>query len=159
MVKGRYNTEGFPLKEACKWLFWSAVIAPIPVWTQLFLLPIFFEVPTLSQFADKGEFAIYSASIFAPALYLLSKDLKASVIKGRGVFVPACSFCLFIAILLYTAVTASALGKIAINLVFIRTVSLILFLVSIGIRSYPDITSLRKDGEKKLEEQFQNSGE
>lgn len=168
MAREKNKAEQFPFKEAWRWLFWSVLVAPIPVWVLSFLLLVFSRVPTFSQFADKGEFAIYSGSIFASGLYLLSRDEKTSVIKGRSILRTFCFFGLVSAVLFYTAVAVSTLWEIPTNLAFIRGFTLVLFGVAIAIgflityfdvvRSYPDPMAPLKDGQKRLEDDFKNSG-
>ena len=169
MVKEKEETKQFPFGETFKWLLWSGLIAPIPIWIQFFVLKSLSQGLSLSEFADKGEFAIYSASIFASALYLLSKNERASVIKGRGVFWPACIIGLLLAVLFYGIVTVSIFGQIPANLAFFRMVTSILFVAAIifgflitgfdAVRSPRDPMSPAKDEEKRLEDEFKKDGE
>ncbi len=168
MAREKNKAEQFPFREATRWLFWSAIVAPIPVWVLLFLLLVFSQVLTLSQFADQGEFAIYSGSIFASGLYLLARDEKTSVIRGRSILRTFCIFGLLAAVLFYAVIAASTLWKITTNLAFIRGFTLVLFGVAIFIgflityfdvvRSYYDPMAPLKDNRKKLEDDFKNSG-
>jgi len=168
MDKKKDKTRQFPLGDTFLWLLWSGLIAPIPIWIQFFVLKNFSQGLTLSEFADKGEFAIYSASIFASALYLLCKSDRASVIKGRGVFWPACIIGLVLAVLFYGFVTVSIFGEIPTNLAFFRMVTSILFVAAIifgffitgfdAVRSSRNPMSPAKDAEERLEDEFNKGG-
>src|SRR2546427_10690573 len=114
-------------KETTNWLAFTLVGGLIPVWggMVLFLLlskPVFF-----STFSSNGEFAIYSAAILAPSLYLIAKDRTTSNFLFRPFFSLICVVGLLLSAMLFAGVTAvhtGGLGSVSLNVGFLRTFTL-----------------------------------
>lgn len=72
--------------DASIWLVYTLAGGLAPVWTGFLLLKIFSRHPSWGDFSHHGEFALYSATLFAPAFYVITRDLKTPGFAGRQVF-------------------------------------------------------------------------
>src|SRR5260370_35516552 len=57
-------------------LAFNLIGALTPVWFGWFLLRAFSRHPSVSNFTGHGEFAIYSAALLSPGIYIIMKDEK-----------------------------------------------------------------------------------
>src|ERR1700693_4859990 len=81
------NTNRSHWSDASIWLFYNLSGSLAPVWFGLLILEIFSRRPSWSDFSQHGEFALYSAAMFAPTFYIISRDLKLPGFAGRQILV------------------------------------------------------------------------
>lgn len=60
--------------DALYWLLISSIGGLLPLWGLFILLPLSNQDITLNAFAKNGELALYSASFASASLYLITKD-------------------------------------------------------------------------------------
>jgi hypothetical protein len=150
------------------WFLFTVLVSLLPVWGSciifgLFSLPIKFET-----FISGGEFAIYSAALLAPVLYTILKELGAPFRPRTIVGLLAIVF-LMVSAILFAGVTAGTRtsegsSPIKINIAFLATVSVILFILSAiltffvklidTIAAAPDIYDMRTKETETLSKRF-----
>jgi hypothetical protein len=90
---------------------------------------------SLVGFVDHGQFAIYSAGLMAPALFVLFHEYRAAF-PERTAWGLSTSFCLVMALLMFAAASAPQAWPDApfeINRVALRIVSPLLYVVSLMV--------------------------
>ena len=137
----------------------------------ILLYLLFKQHPTIKEFSDNGEFAIYSATMLAMSLYIAFKDYKTVPFKFRKTFGGISVIMLIIASILYFSVTAINTVDIPIeyNRSLMRNLSIYIYLISIiltfllsGLDKCRTTTDLRNERDKeidKLEKDFDNIGD
>ncbi len=165
-----FSALGKHWKETTNWLLYTLVGGLVPVWGGMVLFGLFSKPLAFSAFSSNGEFAIYSAAILAPSLYLILKDLSTSNFLYRHFFSLVCIFGLGVSMILFAGVTAvntGGLGAVTLNQGFLRRVTIILFLISVIVaflvtaldsaRMGIDIKQVRQERESQeqnLEKEF-----
>src|SRR5437588_3999549 len=61
--------------ESSSWLLYNLIGGLLPMWGGLLLLYIFGHHDRWQQLISRGEFALYSAALLAPAVYVVLKDV------------------------------------------------------------------------------------
>jgi hypothetical protein len=153
-------------KEAAKLMSFTYLGGLFPLWGGYLLFKLYHRVPSIENFTDHGEFAIYSAATLAPALYYILKDMKTSTFLYRHFFGLLCVIGLGISVLFYVAVISISVGQIptTIDFDFLRTVTWILFATSVIIsfcvtildndRTFRDIKGESRRELNELEQEF-----
>jgi hypothetical protein len=137
--------------DATWWLFATLIGALMPFWLTWFFL-ILFQLPAnINLFTQKGEIAIYSASLLTTAFYLVTKDyaptklrniLKAkttptikSTFPAQTFFVYLCLIITLLSALLFAGTTIWHFPGVTLNInaKLVNVLSLIFFIASTGI--------------------------
>jgi hypothetical protein len=154
-------------KETTVWLLYTLVGGLLPVWGGAVLIKLFFRTPELGNFADNGEFALYSAALVAPLLYFITKDLKTSNFAYRPLMALATIVILLVSTLLMAAVNSlGAVGiPVSVDKVFLRnwTIWLLFFSVVLSFvvtaldsaRMSLDYNSVMQQNYENLQNQFE----
>jgi len=164
------NTVAEHWRESSKWLMYTLVGGLVPVWGGMFLFKLFSRPVSFSDFSSNGEFALYSATMLAPSLYLILKDYNSSNFLYRHTFALASVLGLLVSMILFagvTAVHAGGMGSVNLDQRFLRWVTMLLFLVAVGVsflvtaldneRIGIDVSKVREERAnqvKDLEKQF-----
>lgn len=164
IFKGIKKSDWF---EAADWLGWNSIGGLFPVLGGFFLFLIFKKTPTISDFSNNGQFAIYSATMFASAFYIVFKEYKSSIFSGRKLFGAICILGQIGAVLLFSSVTAANLGQsgVEVNRGLVRNLSFLIYFISLIMafllsaldksRAYLDIQKERKEGVEKLDAEYE----
>ncbi len=73
-------------KDSTSLMLYTLVGGLLPVHGGMLLFKLFSRVVQFSDFSDNGEFALYSAALLAPSLYLILKDYNTSNFLYRRAF-------------------------------------------------------------------------
>jgi len=149
-------------KETGKWLAFSLGGALIPVWGGMMLFRLFSKPVKFSDFSGNGEFALYSAAMLAPALYLILKDFKNSPFMYRHAFAGISALGLSLSMLLFAGVTAvhtGGLGSITLDQVFLRKITLGLFVGSVVLSFLTEVLDKQRTLEDYREYYETNQGQ
>ena len=143
-----------------------------PVWGGFLMLAIFSRHPGFSDFSQHGEFALYSAAMFAPTAYIIHRDLKVPGFAGRSILGLFCYVGMFIASVFFVAVTTAFMAPtpvLAINQRFLAEGTLLLFLSSCLLtmlvtalneaRLIPDVRESAAQAQAKLDQDFGKLGD
>lgn len=135
-------------EDAGYWLFWTLLFGLMPLWGGFVLLSLFSQSPSLREFTENGQFALYSASMLSVAFYIVSKDIGFKPLKELGrlstirLTFPASRF--FIAVtsaltVVSSLIFASAISaefpgvQIPLQLDLLESMTLIIFAITLGI--------------------------
>lgn len=159
------------LKEASKWFGFNFLGGLFPVYAGFFWLSIIGKNPTLIDFSNNGQFAIYTATVLAWAFYVIFKEYKIAKFFGRWIFGAICLVILIGTVFLFSAASAAAVGKMDIELNSINLIRNLLFIsyfISLIIayaltvldisRSDIDIQKEREKDYQSLTEKFDKIG-
>lgn len=153
--------------EAADWLGWNSIGGLFPVLGGFLLFLIFKKTPTISDFSNNGQFAIYSATMFASAFYIVFKEYKSSIFSGRKLFGAICLLGQICAVLLFSSVTAANLGQLGVevNRGLVRNLSFLIYFISLIMtfllsaldksRTYSDLQKERTKGVEKLDAEYE----
>jgi hypothetical protein len=153
--------------ESLSWLAYSLIGGLLPLWGGLLLLYLFGHHDRWPQLISHGEFAIYSAALLAPAVYVILKQIPASGFVHQQAFVLLAFVGLLVSAILFTGVTILAESDstfLRLNQDALFRISVPLFVVSLAFafvvtlldnaRLNPDVRRLAEDARRRLEEQF-----
>lgn len=170
--------------DATWWLFAALIGALMPFWLTWFFLKLFQLPVNIDLFTQKGEIAIYSASLLTTAFYLVTKDyapaklrniFKAkatsqikSTFPAQTFFVYLCLIITLLSALLFAGTTIWHFPGVtlSINAKLVNIFSLIFFLAATGIsylitaidnaagQTEEDYRNLIHQAQVKLEENF-----
>ena len=121
-------------KDTANWLAYTLIGGLIPVWGGMVAFVLLSKPVLFSSFSSNGEFAIYSAAMLAPSLYLIAKDRTTSNFLFRPFFSLMCIVGLLLSTILFaivTAVNTGGLGTVSLNVGFLRVFTLLLFAGSV----------------------------
>jgi hypothetical protein len=165
------NTNRSHWSDAGIWLFYNLSGSLAPVWFGVLILFLFSRSPSLSDFSQHGEFALYSAAMFAPTLYVISRDLKIPGFWARSFLVLLTLLGILAATCFFVAVTTAFLvpkPALEINQVFLRRGTFGLFLFSAALsflvtaldnaRLLPDVRGITNQQQEQLLRQFDQLG-
>ena len=154
-------------KDTTKWLAYTLLGGLFPVWGGYLLLRLYQKAMSISDFTSNGEFAIYSAALLAPSLYLILKDYKKTNFPNQAIYGLLCSVMLIVATLIFAGVTSVNTGKVAVEIDkdFLRNGTLILFLLTLILSFFVtaldnnrvfggDIIEVHNQDSKRLEGNF-----
>lgn len=151
--------------------FYSLVFTLIgslfPIWASYILLILLTTKFSFTDFIDHGEFALYSAALLSPALYIIGKDRKPAGFPYRTFFILLLPIGLLAAALVFSSVVFATVTQdqpLNLNKQFLRYFTVILlslsvlfsFLINVldNIRREPDMHSIKAHEMKELEDQF-----
>ncbi len=159
--------------ETAKWLFYTLAGSLLPVWGSCLLLKLYSQKIQWIDFSRHGEFALYSAAIITPAIYLILKEKFNIPFLRRHL----CGFLAF-AFLIFSTLIFAGVTVIAVNqnvqravlnepflvrssiVVFCLSVFLVFF-VTLGdnLLTREDLRELEQRSGKKLEKDFDALGD
>lgn len=157
--------------DALSWLLYNLVGSLAPVYIGYFLVKLFSRDLSWVGFSQQGQFALYSAAMFAPAFYTITRDLKVPGFAGRQPLALCASFGMLIATCLYVGVTAASMAPqpvFQINQGFLRISTFVLFSISAilaflvtvldNARLQPDVREIAAAERQDLEQDFDKLG-
>lgn len=159
--------------ETVKWLLFTVLGSLLPVWGSWFLLRLFSQEIRWIDFFKDGEFALYSAALIAPALYLILKENFKIPFLQRHLCGFLAFFFLICSLLIFSAVTAlsanESLGKaVILNESFLVKTSITIFALTVilvfFVKLGDDLTAegiykLKQKAAEELEKNFTALGE
>ena len=160
-------------RETGSWLFYTLTGILLPVWCSCLLLKLFSQKIQWIDFFRHGEFALYSAAIITPAIYLILKEKFNIPFLRRHL----CGFLAF-AFLIFSTLIFAGVTVIAVNqnvqrpvlnesflvrssiVVFCLSVFLVFF-VTLGdnLITREDLREVEQQSSKKLEKDFDALGD
>lgn len=165
------NTKGYHWKDAGIWLTYTLIGSLAPVLFGFLLLRLLSRHPSLADFSAHGEFAIYSAAMFAPAYYIINRDLKIPGFAWRQYLALLTLIGMLGATCFFVAVNTAFLAPkpvFAIDQEFLRVGTLALFaaaailafLVTVldNARLQPDVRAIASTQEEDLARDFDKLG-
>jgi len=166
----RINIENkSPWKEAFLWFFLTIPLGLLPILTRLIVLLGKSKTPSLGDFTDRGEFAIYSVAFFTTAFYIAVKDHKKTTIDFRNIILGTSLLGIIISVIAFTFITATVYGGSPVESPFLRNLISILLSISLFIalianaldnmRKVLDPLSIKAKENERLKNQFKESGE
>ena len=170
-VSALKRSEGGHWREASMWLLYNLIGSLTPVWVGFLLLKIYSQQPSLSTFTEHGEFALYAAAMFAPALHTITRDLPVPGFAGRQILLLLCVIGMLISTVFYAPVATVLLAtnnEFKIDQQFVRSGTLILFSFAVAIafvvtvleigRVMYDPRRIEAEQQHELAEQFDKLG-
>jgi hypothetical protein len=158
-------------RDAAMWLGYSLVGSLTPIWFGWLLLTLLSRRPSWADFSSHGEFALYSAAMLAPTLYIILRDLRDPGFPGRLtlgllVFTGAVIATGFFAAVTTAFTTPQPL--LTVDQVFLRRGTLGLFTLSAGLafvvtvldnaRTQPDVRGITATRQQELANDFDKLG-
>lgn len=150
------------------WVAYTLLGGTVPIWGGYLILRLLSHHPTLGDFTQHGEFAIYTAAILAPGLHTVVRDLKVPGFKGRQLLLLLSVFLMFISMCVYAAVSSAFLSNplIVIDQGVLGWVTLPVFAVSLVVafcvtvldysRLSSDPRAVDASQRERLKKQFEN---
>jgi hypothetical protein len=158
-------------RDASTWLAFTLVGNLAPVWFGLFSLRVLSRHVSLADFSHHGEFALYSATLFASAAYVILKDFKVMTFPARPILGLLCFSGMFVAAAFFAPVTTAFISPkpvFDVDQEFLWQGTFVLFLVSCTIgflvtildnaRIAPDLVKTAKDQQDQLASDFDKLG-
>jgi len=158
-------------RDAGIWLGYSLVGSLTPIWFGWLLLTLLSRSPSWADFSSHGEFALYSAAMFAPTLYIILRDLKDPGFPGRLSLGLLAFTGAVIATAFFAAVTTAFMSPeplLRVNQLFLRRGTLSLFAFSAGLafivtvldnaRFQPDVRGIAATQQQELAKDFDKLG-
>ncbi|MHB8502912.1 MAG: hypothetical protein ACYDCG_19395 [Candidatus Acidiferrales bacterium] len=149
------------------WLIYNLAGSLAPVWFGILILKLFSRHPGWADFSDHGEFALYSAAMFAPTFYVISRDLKVPGFTGRQILSLLTLLGLLASTCFFVAVTTAFMDPkpvLEIDHGFLQSGTLDLFVLSVVLsflvtaldngRQAPDVNELAAQQQVKLAAQY-----
>ncbi len=141
-----------------------AMGALMPVWLSVLLLLLISQPIAFGTFLDNGQFAIYAAAALSPILYPLFKRESG---QEKILYLWLILICLIVAAGIFsglTVVDSLRIGDLHINVPFLRTLSITIYLVALTATFFVDVhenaynelnvAEERSNRQGKLEEEF-----
>jgi hypothetical protein len=164
------NTKWEHWRESLLLTLFTVVAGLAPVEIGWILLKVYSQNPTLERFAHNGDFAIYSAAVVAPILYLIVKEHRVPF-ANRAVYTLVSIVILLFAVAAYAAVAPVTVG-IAPNLRpdmgFLAPITIWAYVVSVlfallvtaldNSRMFPDVRAITERQQRDLEQKFDDLG-
>jgi len=154
------------LRDSGEWFLYTIVGSLVPVWGGVLLYSIALGGVPWMRLASHGEFALYSAALLAPAIYVTVTEQEDVSFPRRGLFVFVAVLFLLVSVLIFAGITVLQHVKL-IGPVEEKSValwSLFLFTVSAGLafvvnlfdnlRRAPDIRGIIAQRQKTFERKF-----
>lgn len=152
--------------DAFMWLLYALIGGLLPLWGGAILIKLSGKWEGISLFFHHGEFAIYSAALLAPTIYLITRAFR---IAGKRVFL-LFTFCfLFVSAILFAGVKSGELLGRPLDIEFLRNATLWLFAGSVvlsylvnvfeNVRLSVDIQQIREADYNNLSKKFDKLGE
>jgi hypothetical protein len=161
------STTGGHWWEALLQTFFTLVGGIAPLWIGWIIVRSTLGSPEVLDFARHGEFALYTASLLAPSLYLIVRESYDVPFPGAAILALLSLFGILLAVASYTIVapeTSRAIGYTLPKSDFIGTASVKLFLFSAVLslvitaldnaRARPAVKEIDKLQERALENEF-----
>jgi hypothetical protein len=141
-----------------------------PVWIGWILLKVYHQRPTLAAFAHNGDFAIYSAALVAPIIYLIVKEHRVPF-ASRAIYTLASVVLLAFSVASYAAVAPATVGiapDLRPDMAFLAPVTLWAYTLSVVLalvvtaldnaRMFPDVRAITERQQHDLEQKFDGLG-
>jgi len=154
------------LRDTGEWFLYTIVGSLVPVWGGAILYGIAPGGVPWIELASHGEFALYSAALLAPAIYIIVTEREDVPFPRRGLFVLTSIIFLLISVLIFAGITVLQRFKLIapVEEVAVANWSLALFVGSAAIafivnlfnhvRREPDVRGLMAQKQKVLEHKF-----
>jgi len=141
-----------------------------PVWVGLILLKVYHKTPSLVGFANNGDFAIYSAAIVAPLIYLIVKEHRVPF-ASRAIYTLASVVILTFSVASYAVVAPATVGvapNLRPDMAFLAPVTLWAYALSVALalvvtaldnaRMFPDVRAITERQQHDLDQRFDGLG-
>ncbi len=154
------------LKDSTEWFLYTIVGSLVPVWAGAVLYWIAPGGVSWLDFASHGEFALYSAALLAPAIYITVTEREDLPFPSRTLFVFVAFILLLVSLLIFAGITVlqrfNLVGHIKGESVVLWSLGLyvtsaiVAFVVDLfdNLRRAPDVRKLAADRQKALEQRF-----
>lgn len=133
IIRALRDTQRQHWAESSRWLMFTLIGSLIPVWGGAVLTLLYSGHPSIDDYTNHGEFALYSASLLAPALYIVLKESNRKVIKSSQIFIFAIVLLLLLSVLVFAGVGTPGRVGVKLDIVFLRNISILLYLIAIII--------------------------
>ena len=157
--------------DAAIWLVYTLIGSLTPVWFGWFLLTLLTRNPSWADFSHHGEFALYSAAMFAPTLYIVLRDVRSPGFPGRLTLGLLTFVGTLVATGFFAAVTTAFLAPppvLLIDKTFLSRGTFILFTLSAllafivtvldNARLIPDVRQITNAQQAELSKEFDELG-
>lgn len=154
------------VRDTFEWLLYTGLGSLVPVWVGILLFLMFYRPIPWMDFLGHGEFALYSAALIAPSLYLVVTDREEAPFPRRGLFVLGAGVVLLFSVTLFAGITVLIRADLIqrIDDTVVAWLSLLLFFVSISIaflvtlldnsRRFPAVRKIAEQTREELENRF-----
>ena len=153
------------MKDAFWLLVYTLIGGLLPMWGGIILVRLFGQWRGWGLFCQQGEFAIYSAALLAPAIYLITRSAQMAL---KRILLLVAVVSLFISGIVFAGVKSGQLFGTSFDSNFLRDTTLILFVASTLLfylvnvfecaRLGADIQKARAESLKTLEKEFDKLG-
>jgi hypothetical protein len=151
-------------KDASAWLLYTLVGSLAPIWLGWLILSALSRHPSIVDFSHHGEFALYSAAMFTPTLYIMLKDVRQIRFPWRTILV----LLAFTGTGVVTTVFMLPPPLLKLDDQFVQTGTVYLFCFSVVLsflvtvldnaRQAPDITKIAAAQRQNLGDRFDKLG-
>jgi hypothetical protein len=141
-----------------------------PVWIGWILMKVYNQNPSLAGFAHNGDFAIYSAAMVAPIIYLIVKEHQVPF-ASRAIYTLISVVILVFAVAAYAVVAPVTVGiapDLRPDMAFLAPVTFWAYVLSVllallvtaldNARMFPDVRAITERQQKDLEKKFDGLG-
>ena len=169
-IEALRNTKWQHWRESLTLMLFTVGAGLSPVWVGWILLKVYHKTPSLVDFAHNGDFAIYSAAIVAPLIYLIVKEHRVPF-ASRAIYTLASVVILVFSIASYAAVAPATVGiapDLRPDMAFLAPVTLWAYVVSVllalvvtaldNARMFPDVRAITERQQHDLEQRFDGLG-
>lgn len=138
-----------------------------PVWLGMIAVVMYGGTLDVFRFARGGEFALYSAAILSPSIYLVVREHSAKPFSSQPLFILPALVGLLLAVSAYTLVVPAAIGVVPLaglridlvargTLILFVLAAILAFLITVldNARSQPAVTELAAEQERALATAF-----
>jgi hypothetical protein len=158
-------------KDASAWLLYTLVGSLAPIWLGWLILSALSRHPSIVDFSHHGEFALYSAAMFTPTLYIMLKDVRQIRFPWRTILVLLAFTGTGVAAGFFSVVTTVFMlppPLLKLDDQFVQTGTVYLFCFSVVLsflvtvldnaRQAPDITKIAAAQRQNLGDRFDKLG-
>src|SRR5437899_544887 len=127
------NTKWEHWRESLVLMLFTVVAGVAPVWIGWILLKVYSQNASLARFAHNGDFAIYSAAIVAPIIYVIVKEHRVPF-ASRAVYTLVSVVILLFSVAAYAVVAPVTVGvapDLRPDLAFLAPVTIWAYVVSV----------------------------
>jgi hypothetical protein len=169
--QGLRATRADHWKDAILLATFSQIGGLAPVWIGLIMVFAYGGHPQLIRFARGGEFALYSAAVLAPTIYLIVSERPTKRFIAQPIYMLIALVAILLSVAGYTLVAPAAIGVIPyaglrVDLVAKATIGLFAIAVVFSLivtsldnsRTQPPIADMVREQERDLERDFDKLG-
>lgn len=165
VVKSWFKHNGKHLLDALFLLLFTIMGSTLPLWGGALLIRLSDQWQSWSTFCFGGEFAIYSAALLAPILYIVLKDYRKT---QRSLIQFPVIIMLLTSAILFAGVKSRELLGLTVDRLFLRDITLVLFISSLFVyyivhfveyaRVDADLKKAQQKALRSLEKKFDELG-